>query len=78
MITLFYCYFLRKSVFKLISIRSHQEAGIQGLTLHLRPEEKRKGRATAHSRNLKIWVVKEMTLDVSFCHKYKLEFNSVL
>jgi hypothetical protein len=45
---LFYCYFLRKPVFKLISIRSHWDAGIQGLTLQLRPErEKKKGGATA-------------------------------
>jgi hypothetical protein len=39
--------FLRKLVFKLISIRSHQDAGIRGLTLWLRLEEqereKRKG-----------------------------------
>jgi hypothetical protein len=43
------CYFysalllhLRKPVFKLISIRSYWDAGIQGLTVWLRPEKKNK------------------------------------
>jgi hypothetical protein len=37
------------------------DADIQGLTLWLRPEEERKKRgATAHSRKLKIWVVKNL------------------
>jgi hypothetical protein len=52
---------LRKQVIKPISVRSHLDAGIQGLTLQLRPEERKKKEeeeeekeATACSRNLGI------------------------